>query len=134
MKIRTGFVTNSSSSSYIIAFKGIKQEEKDLIQSDSIKNYIELIEKFIFQESTTFKTKEEYDKYFLDQHSYKDIDTIEKILDDDEYLSEKYKECINKIEQGYYIIDMCVDYQNESKYDLIRYMNDGKNFIILRRE
>ena len=82
MKIRNGFVTNSSSSSYIIAFKSITEEEKESIQSNSIKEYIDLMERFAFGNSIVIKNKEDCDKYFIDHYSYKDIDTVYKIIND----------------------------------------------------
>lgn len=76
MKRRFGFVSNSSSSSFIVAVKDIKNtgDYPDFI----FKLFNKMMDSFIEEKITTI---EELNKYFIDLYGYGDINTIEKLLD-----------------------------------------------------
>jgi hypothetical protein len=87
MKLRTGFVSNSSSSSFIIATEGAVPRVR--IEAD-ISSLID----------TTISTKDELDEWLIDEFGYGDAETVEAICEDDEYAARKYAKCLEVINEG----------------------------------
>lgn len=85
MKTRTGFISNSSSSSFIVGLKNGQTKITISIEVD-LKKY----------STKTIKTKEELDEYFIDQYGYK---TIRALLLDDKYLCELYDKIVESIQK-----------------------------------
>ena len=85
MKLRTGFVSNSSSSSFIIS------RPKDSKASMTVE--IDL-EDFC---NDIITTMQELDDYFLSEYSYK---TISGMLTDDEHCKKLYNKCWASIQDG----------------------------------
>ena len=126
MKVRNGFVSNSSSSSFIIALKGIPENDKSVIieQYPFIEKYITLIEKTLFDD--IMKTEEEFTEWFQDEYSW----VWEFDEDEDHYYTKVYNACIDMIRKGYYITKKTVEY-GDSDEELIEMIADKENFIVM---
>lgn len=106
MKIRKNFVTNSSSSSFILARKGKLTD----VQKNKIIEYVE--NNMLGQEIAS--TKEELDKFFLESY---DLDVNkDDFMEDDYYNGQKYKDCLNAIEKGYSVYMGYVSFEGNDDY------------------
>jgi hypothetical protein len=115
MKIRSDFVTNSSSSSYVIAYKGLDTPHP------SIKSLNKMIEIVLFSDGgyeTTrgekVRTIDELDSYMVDTYGYSDLNTIDKLLSADSYSKKIHTECVKALNDGYTILFKDVGYSDET--------------------
>lgn len=92
MKVRTDFVTNSSSSSYIIVSKvNYCQELIDYMKEEYGKYGVRLLEKLTY---TGAKIREDNVEDLLDY--FKDFDALDQLVDDDKYLCARFIEWTNE--------------------------------------
>ena len=115
MKIRSDFVTNSSSSSYVIAYNGLDTPHP------SIKSLNKMIEIVLFSDGgyeTTrgekVRTIDELDSYMVDTYGYSDLNTIDKLLSADSYAKKIHTECVKALNDGYTILFKDVGYSDET--------------------
>ena len=144
MKIRTDYITNSSSSLFVIAFKSLPAiDEETLAKYPFLKIYKNLVEKVLLEEGCyedteagqVFSTQEEFDRYYIEEYGWGEYDTIDKIRKQRDYYENNYSKPIEYINNGYSILVKDVSYHDENTRAIIEGLaEDNKNFVVILAE
>lgn len=122
MMIRLGFVSNSSSSSFIISTN--KTDESVKVEIDLV-DFIETLGEYGESGLTKIvKTKQELDEYYVDVYGWSECNTLEKIFNDEEWIRIEYEKSLKEIESGKVVIFGEIDY---SKSDMMNFLKKCKN-------
>lgn len=131
MKSRADFVTNSSSSSYIIAYQDIPEIDSETIAKyPMLANFKQLMNLILFSASdyldTTkgvkYTSKEDVLNIFLSDWGY---DTIEEVIESGEdYLVKQIEKCFEAIDNGYTILMKDVDYSDDTIRRIFRTLGE----------
>lgn len=114
MKIRSDFVTNSSSSSYVIAYRDLDAPHPSILNK--------MIEIVLFSDSGYETTRgekvatiDELSSYMVDTYGgYGDLNTIDKLLAADNYAKKIHTECVKALNDGYTVLFKDVGYSDET--------------------
>lgn len=109
MKIRSGFVSNSSSSSFILPLDANTEEVAITI---SLSDLIKMFDGDETSLEKIVRTEEDLREYILDQYGWHDA-TIEEIVGDESYIHDIYYDSLRMINEGKIVIFGGVSYHDQ---------------------
>ena len=127
MKVRNDYVTNSSSSSYVIAYQDAPKIDQETLAKYPILEYFgKLLDLILFSagswtdttEGKTYTSKEELTKKLLDRSGYSSIE--EAIECEEDYFVRLINDCSKAIDDGYTILMKEVDNHDDTFQELFR--------------
>lgn len=134
MKVRNDFVTNSSSSSYIISYQKIPEiDAETLAKYPMLSCFNELVETILsaageYNDTTAGEkvyNKAELDKHFIKEWGWRKNQPLEEIFEDEDYLKSMYDKCIEALDRGCAILFKDVDYSDNTVAHMIRMLGES---------
>ena len=137
MKIRCDFVTNSSSSCYIIAYKDFKLDQATLKKYPILTNFSKLFNEVVYgtegsidtSSSMVVSTQKELADLIL--RAYGNIDdTFEDVCNRDDYAVDVYNSALRAIKDGYKVVGKYVGFDDSIRATILNFLQSD-SFVIL---
>lgn len=142
MKIRTDFVTNSSSSSFVIAYKPTPNYDEETLKKYPLLRAYDTIMTIIMESedncdtsaAEVFTNLDEYNKWFCWEWHYeiKNVKQNDGVLsfESEKWLQKEYNKVVQYLKQGFYIANKSVGY-HDSLGDILRSIADNNDDFVL---
>jgi nitrate reductase beta subunit len=134
MKIRQGFVANSSSSSFVLAIKRLPDMDDSVVAAHLVLKYVYkmLLDTLETKADDVVRTKSEYDAFIMRKvwNSGKHESTLAALayeMDDDDGAADLYAKRIKMLEDGFALYYLDIEHSDESLAEMLRAMSDGEN-------
>jgi hypothetical protein len=130
MKVRIGFVTNSSSSSYLIAYK--MGEDQNTVAGKKIQKVMNAIFDATgcdTSKATTCNIKEEFEEFILKRYY---VESLEELYAEDEDMKDHIDKAKKYLEDGYILAYKNIGY-DDGLCEIISSLED-EDFVILERD
>lgn len=133
MKIRRDFVTDSSSSSYVISYNSIPEFDSETVSRyPCVKVLVPLIEAIMRSESDydtsagdIVTTVEELNNYLVDRYGWKDRNTIEKLIEDEDVSDFEYTKYVEEINAGQSLLFKEIGYSDGALVNLFKLLDQA---------
>jgi len=130
MKVRTDFVTNSSSSSFIIAYR----ESVNELHNTLVQMIIDSDSYYDTSVADVIDNKDALDKKFLAWFGC-GVDSIRDVIRRDADVREEYNRCVDYLQKGYKLICKSIGYGDNTLQELIRILaKDNDDFVMMGDE
>ncbi|MCL2628739.1 MAG: hypothetical protein FWD44_08630 [Oscillospiraceae bacterium] len=143
MKITINFITNSSSTNYVIAYKSQPSVDNETIKKyPFLTNYYNLLKHVLITEESWHNTTEgeiissvdDLNGYFLSYYGCGEEKSIKEIIDQYGYSQDEYDNYKKCLEDGFNLLFKSIDNIDEINGEILDSLaKDNKDFIILNK-